>query len=172
MGALFGGGGGGPPGRWSLGVFHTVQFSSQVLVAPGGPTLDLLNGDALSAAGTPRHSLEFNGGLFYKGLGTFIQGSWNAPTTVKASGLPGTSDLRFGSVTSVNMFLFFDFSQRPKLIKQMPILKGARLSFRIENLLGSRQRVTDSSGAVPLSYQADYLDPRGRVITLQLRKLF
>ena len=171
MGALFGGGGG-PPGRWSLGLFHTVQFSSQVLVAPGGPTLDLLNGAALSASGTPRHSLEFNGGLFYKGLGTFIQGSWNAPTTVKAAGLPGTSDLRFGSVTSVNMFLFFDFSQRPKLIKQMPILKGARLSLRIENLLGSRQRVTDSSGAVPLSYQADYLDPRGRVITLQLRKLF
>ena len=171
MGALFGGGGG-PPGRWSLGLFHTVQFSSQVLVTPGGPTLDLLNGDALSASGTPRHSLEFNGGLFYKGLGTFIQGSWNAATTVKASGLPGTSDLRFGSVTSVNMFIFFDFSQRPKLIKQMPIFKGARLSFRIENLLGSRQRVTDSSGAVPLSYQADYLDPRGRVITLNLRKLF
>ncbi len=171
MGAMFGGGGG-PPGRWSLGVFHTVQFSSQVLVTPGGPRLDLLNGDALSAAGTPRHSLEFNGGLFYKGLGSFIQGSWNAPTTVKASGLPGTSDLRFGSVANVNMFIFLDFSQRPKLIKKMPIFKGARLSFRIENLLGSRQRVTDSSGTVPLSYQADYLDPRGRVITLQLRKLF
>ena len=170
-GGMFGSGGG-PPGRWSLGLFHTVQFSSQVLVAPGGLTLDLLNGDALSASGTPRHSLEFNGGLFYKGLGTFIQGSWNAPTTVKASGLPGTSDLQFGSVTSVNMFLFFDFNQRPKLIKQMPILKGARLSFRIENLLGSRQRVTDSAGTVPLSYQPDYLDPRGRVITLQLRKLF
>ena len=170
MGAMFGAGG--QPGRWSLGLFHTVQFESRVLVAPGGPVLDLLGGAALSSGGTPRHSLEFNGGVFYKGLGTFFQGSWNAPTTVAASGLPGTSDLRFGSVTNVSMFVFVDFAQRPKLIKAVPFLKGARLSFRIENLLGSRQRVTDASGAVPLSYQADYLDPRGRVIRAELRKSF
>jgi len=149
-----------------------VQFTSRVLVAPGGPVLDLLNGDALSGGGTPRHTLEFNGGVFYKGLGTFFQGTWSSPTTLKASGLPGTSDLRFGSVANINMFLFFDFNQRPKLIKQVPFLKGARLSFRIENLLGDRQRVTDASGTVPLSYQPDYLDPRGRVITLQFRKSF
>ena len=166
------GGPGGQPGRWSLGVFDTVQFQSRVLIAPGGPVLDLLNGDALSGGGTPRHTIEFNGGLFYKGLGTFFQGTWSSPTTLRASGLPGTSDLRFGSVASVNMFLFFDFNQRPKLIKDVPFLKGARLSLRFENLLGSRQRVTDASGAVPLSYQADYLDPRGRVIRIELRKSF
>ena len=170
MGAMFGGGG--QPGRWSLGLFHTAQFESRVLVAPGVPVLDLLGGDALSASGTPRHSVEFNGGVFYSGLGTFFQGTWNAPTRVVGSGLPGTSDLRFGSVTNVSLFVFFDFSQRPKLVKQVPFLKGARLSLRTENLLGSRQRVTDGSGVVPLSYQADYLDPRGRVITLQLRKSF
>ena len=172
MGALMGGGPGGQPGRWSLGVYDTVQFTSRVLVAPGGPVLDLLNGDALSSGGTPHHTLEFNGGVFYKGLGTFIQGTWISPTTVTASGLPGTSDLRFGSVTNINMFVFFDFNQRPKLIKDVPFLKGARASLRFENLLGSRQRVTDASDAVPLSYQADYLDPRGRVIRVEFRKSF
>ena len=170
IGALLGGGG--QPGRWSLGLFHTAQFESRVLVAPGGPVLDLLGGAALSASGTPRHTVEFNGGVFYSGVGGFFQGTWNAPTTVAGSGLPGTSDLRFGSVANVSMFVFFDFSQRPKLVKQVPFLKGARLSLRTENLLGSRQRVTDGNGVVPLSYQADYLDPRGRVITLQLRKAF
>ena len=172
IGALVGGGPGGQPGRWSLGIYDTVQFTSRVLVAPGGPVLDLLNGDALSSGGTPRHTLEFNGGVFYKGLGTFIQGTWISPTTVAASGLPGTSDLRFGSVTNITMFVFFDFNQRPKLIKNVPFLKGARMSLRFENLLGSRQRVTDASGAVPLSYQADYLDPRGRVIRVEFRKSF
>jgi iron complex outermembrane receptor protein len=172
MGAVMGGGPGGKPGRWSLGVFDTVQFTSRVLVAPGGPVLDLLNGDALSGGGTPRHTLEFNGGVFYKGLGTFFQGTWSSPTTLKASGLPGTSDLRFGSVTAINLFVFFNFNLRPKLIKQVPFLKGARISLRFENLLGSRQRVTDASGAVPLSYQADYLDPRGRVIRVEFRKSF
>jgi hypothetical protein len=172
MAGMFGGGPGGQPGRWSLGLYDTVQFTSRVLVAPGGPVLDLLNGDALSGGGTPRHTVELNGGVFYKGLGTFFQGTWSTPTTVKASGLPGTSDLRFGSVANISMFLFADFNQRPKLIKAVPFLKGARLTFRIENLLGDRQRVTDGSGTVPLSYQPDYLDPRGRVITLQLRKAF
>ena len=35
-----------------------------------------------------------------------------------------------------------------------------------------RQRVSDANGLVPLSYQPDSLDPRGRVITLELRKMF
>ncbi|MFM5953730.1 MAG: TonB-dependent receptor plug domain-containing protein [Novosphingobium sp.] len=165
-------GGGNGQGRWSLGLYHTVQFMNRVLVAPGGPTLDLLNGDSLSTSGTPRHSLEFNGGAFYRGFGSFFQGTWNAPTTVGASGLPGTSDLRFGSVTSVNLFLFADLAQMPKLTKRAPFLKGSRLSLRFENLLDSHQKVTDGSDAVPLSYQPDYLDPRGRVISLEFRKMF
>ena len=164
--------GGGQQGRWSLGVYHTAQFQNRVLITPGGPALDLLDGDSLSTGGSPRHSLEFNGGAFHKGLGMFFQGSWSAPTTVEASGLPGTSDLRFGSVTSVNLFLFSEFSMMPKLTKKVPFLKGARVSFRIENLFGSVQKVTDGSGAVPISYQRDYLDPRGRVISIELRKMF
>ena len=171
MGGLMGGPGG-QPGRWSLGLFDTMQFQSRVLIAPGGPVLDLLGGDALSGGGTPRHTFELNGGVFYKGLGSFFQGTWFSPTTLKASGLPGTSDLHFGSVANISMFLFFDFNQRPKLIKKVPFLKGLRLTLRIENLLGDRQRVTDASGTVPRSYQPDYLDPRGRVITLQFRKSF
>jgi len=170
MGALMGGAS--PPGRWSLGVFHTVQFENRVTVAPGGPVLDLLGGDAIAASGTPRHAVEFNGGVFYKGFGSFFQGSWSAPTTLKSSGLPGTSDLRFGSRTSVNMFLFAEFSMMPKVVKAAPFLKGAQVSLRIENVFNSVQKVTDGSGSVPLSYQRDYLDPRGRVISLQLRKAF
>lgn len=171
MGPMFGGGGA-MPGRWSLGLFHTVQFQNEVLVAPGGPVLDLLDGDALSTTGTPRHSLEFNGGLFYKGFGSFMQGSWSAPTTLSANGLPGTSDLRFGSTTNLNVYLFAEFSMMPKLVKSVPFLKGSRVSLRFQNLFDSVQKVTDASGAVPLSYQRDYLNPRGRIIELEFRKAF
>lgn len=164
--------GGGQQGRWSLGVYHTAQFRNRVLVAPGGPTLDLLDGDSLSTGESPRHAIEFNGGAFHKGLGMFFQGSWNGPTTVEASGLPGTSDLRFGSVTSVNLFLFSEFSMMPKLTRKVPILKGARMSFRVENLFDSVQTVTNASGTVPISYQRDYLNPRGRVISIEFRKMF
>lgn len=171
MGPMFGGGGS-MPGRWSLGLFHTVQFQNEALVAPGGPVLDLLDGDALSTTGTPRHSLEFNGGLFYKGFGSFMQGSWSAPTTLSANGLPGTSDLRFGSTTNLNVYLFAEFSMMPKLVKSVPFLKGSRVSLRFQNLFDSVQKVTDASGVVPLSYQRDYLNPRGRIIELEFRKSF
>lgn len=164
--------GGGQQGRWSLGIYHTAQFQNRVLITPGGPALDLLNGDTLSTGGAPRHALEFNGGAFHKGFGMFFQGSWNAPTTVEASGLPGTSDLRFGSVTSVNLYLFSEFSMMPKLTKKVPFLKGARVSVRFENLFDSVQTVTDAGGIVPISYQRDYLDPRGRVISVEFRKMF
>lgn len=165
-------GGGGQPGRWSLGLYHTAQFESRVLIAPGGPLLDLLDGDAIAGGGTPRHSIEFNGGVFYKGMGTFFNGTWKAPTTLEGTGLPGSSDLRFGSTTSVNLVMFMDFGQRAKLIEAVPFLKGARMSIRVENLLNSRQKVTDGTGTVPLSYQPDYIDPRGRIIGIQFRKMF
>lgn len=169
MMAMMGGGG---QGRWSLGVYHTVQLSSRVLAAPGGPLLDLLDGDALSTSGTPRHLLEFNGGLYHKGKGMFVQGNWNAPTTLAASGLPGSSDLRFGAVTRANINFFVELGDQGKLAEKNRFFKGLRLSLRIENVFDSRQKVTDANGLVPLSYQADYLDPRGRVIELELRKMF
>lgn len=167
MGMMMGGGGG--QGRWNLALYHTVQFSNEVLVVPGGPVLDLLGGDALSAGGTARNALEMNGGWFYRGFGMFLNGTWSAPTRVKASGAPGTSELRFGSVTKLNVNLFVDMAQR---FKQAAFWKGTRLSLRAENLFDSRQKVTDGSGAVPLSYQADYMDPRGRVLELEFRKMF
>ena len=41
-----------------------------------------------------------------------------------------------------------------------------------ENLFDSRQRVTDATGATPISYQPDLLDPLGRSVRLSIRKLF
>ncbi|MBV1688115.1 TonB-dependent receptor [Novosphingobium sp. G106] len=179
-GGRFGGGGGGGPGgpggngqgRWNISLFHTVQFTNTVLVAPGGPALDLLGGDALVAGGVPRQGFELEGGGFYKGFGLRLNGTWSAPVTVQATGAPGSSDLRFGSVTKLNLRAFVNFDQQKKLVQDVPFLKGARLMLKVDNLLDSRQHVTDDTGAVPLSYQVDYRDPRGRVIGLDFRKMF
>ena len=170
-----GGGHGGPrhEGRWNLALYHTLQFTDRVLLAPGTPELDLLNGDAIAAnGGVARHALELDSGGFYKGFGLRLSGTWAAPSHVRTAGLPAGSDLRFGSVTRLNLRLFADLGQQQRLIGAAPFLKGARLSLRVNNLLDSRQQVTDGNGSVPLSYQADYLDPLGRVIGLEFRKLF
>lgn len=165
-------GGGNGQGRWNLSIYHTVRFSDRVLIAPGLPELDLLGGDATSGSGSARHGLELEGGTFYKGVGLRLNGNWAAPTYVRGSGLPGSTDLRFGSVFNLDMRVFMNFDLKPKIVKAIPFLKGSRLAIEVENLLESRQRVTDASGVVPLSYQPDLIDPRGRVIQLSFRKMF
>lgn len=173
MGGIPGmGGRGGGAGRWNASLYHTVQFYDRVTVAPGGPVLDLLRGDALSGGGVARHSLEFEGGAFYRGIGLRLNGKWSAPTRVRASGVPGSSDLRFGSVARLDMRMFIDLGQRQGLVKAVPFFKGTRLAFEVDNIFDQRQRVTDANGVVPIGYQPDLIDPRGRVIGLELRKQF
>lgn len=166
------GGGGDGRGRWNLSAYHTVRFTDRVLVAPGGPELDLLGGDALSGGGSVRHSLQLEGGTFYSGFGLRANAGWTGPTTLKATGAPGTSDLRFGEVIDVDLRAFVNFDQQKSVVEAVPFLKGSRLSFVVENLFDSRQKVTDASGATPLGYQKDYLDPRGRVLGIDFRKVF
>ena len=53
-----------------------------------------------------------------------------------------------------------------------PWMRGARVSLSVENLFDERLDVRDATGAVPISYQPDLLDPQGRVVQLSFRKLF
>jgi outer membrane receptor protein involved in Fe transport len=53
-----------------------------------------------------------------------------------------------------------------------PWLKGTRLTLSVVNLTNDRQRVRDSAGITPLSYQRDYRDPLGRTVELEIRKVF
>ncbi len=163
---------GGGQGRWNIALYDTVRFTDRVLLAPGGRVLDLLGGDALSGGGSARHTLELDAGGFYRGFGLRASGSYTAPTRVDGSGLPGSTDLRFGGLALLDLRLFADLGQRAGLIKAVPFLKGTRLSLKVENVLDQRQRVTDSSGLVPMSYQPDYLDPKGRYFEIELRKMF
>ncbi|MGE3691251.1 MAG: TonB-dependent receptor [Novosphingobium sp.] len=169
MAAMMGGGG---RGRWNLSIFHTLRIEETVLVAPGGPQLNLLDGDPLVGPGIGRHYIELEGGGFYRGIGLRLNGDWSAPTRVRGSGLPGSSDLRFGSTFKLQVRAFVNFDMKPKVLKSLPFLKGSRLALQVENIFDSRQRVTDATGAVPLSYQPDLIDPRGRVIELDFRKMF
>src|SRR5690606_30559493 len=158
------GGQGNRSGRWNVAVFHTWRFSDRVTIAPGLDPLDQLAGDALTAGGVPRHQIELEGGLFKNNMGLRFNGTWTAPADVLASGGPGSSDLRFGSVFDLGARVFFNLGNMPNMVEKMPFLKGVRLSFEFDNLLDSRQRVTDAAGVVPLAYQPGFVDPRGRFI--------
>ena len=45
-------------------------------------------------------------------------------------------------------------------------------SLRVDNLFDARQRVLDSTDIVPLRYQPFLVDPVGRFIEIEARKIF
>ena len=135
--------------------------------------LDLLDGDALGTGGVSRHSFQLEGGMFYRGLGFRLSGNYASGTTVNGSGLPGSSDLEFGDLATFNLRMFADLEQQKWLVGETPgFFKGARLSLAVNNLFDAQQRVTDETGVVPLSYQPGLIDPLGRTVSLEFRKVF
>ena len=166
------GGGGDGRGRWMLNLNYTYEISNEVLVAPGGPLLDLLDGDALSGGGQPRHEASLQGGIFYRGFGTRISGTYTGSSRVEGSGLPGSSDLSFGDFVTFDFRVFADLNQQASLVESVPLLENTRISFAVDNIFDARQRVTDNTGEVPLRYQSFLVDPVGRFFEIELRKLF
>lgn len=158
-------------GRWFFNLNYQLQIENEVLIAPGGPVLDLLDGGALSGA-QPRHTVQLNAGLFYAGFGGNVNARYASSSRIDGSGLPGSTDLFFGDLATFNLRVFADLNQRTGLIEDVPLLKNTRVSFAVNNLFDARQRVTDGSGAVPLRYQPYLIDPTGRFFEIELRKLF
>ncbi|HEX8466190.1 MAG TPA: TonB-dependent receptor [Allosphingosinicella sp.] len=169
-------GGGGPGGgRVQLALYHTWHFTDSVLIRPGVPELDFLDGSAGSSrGGRPRHELEFQGGIFKNGLGARLTANWQNATFVRGGPALGGGtgdDLFFEDFATVNLRLFADLGLQ-KFARERPFLRGMRVSLSIDNLFDARQQVRDRLGTVPLSYQPGYLDPLGRSVRLSVRKLF
>jgi hypothetical protein len=167
-----GGGRGGNGGRWNLSLSDTIELTNTVLVAPGGPLLDQLHGDAVSGSGVPRNTLSLEGGLFYNGFGLRFSGNYKSGTDVVGSGLPGSSDLHFGDLFTLDLRMFADLGRQESLTKAVPFFKNSRVSFSVTNLFDTRQEVTDQNGDVPLRYQPYLVDPTGRSLQVSFRKMF
>jgi iron complex outermembrane receptor protein len=172
-GGGFIGGGGSPDGRgrFFVNLNYSYEIENEVLVAPGGPLLDQLDGQALSGS-LPRHQLNFTGGLFYAGFGTNVNARYASSSFTEGSGLPGSTDLFFGDLFTVGFRVFADLNQRTELIEDVPLLKNTRVTLGVNNLFDARQQIVDSSGAVPLRFQPYLVDPTGRFFEIELRKLF
>ena len=180
-GGGFGGRGGGgrggagaspAPGRLQLAICHTITFEDRLLVRPGGPVFDPLDGyPAGSGGGLARHKIEAQAGVTWKGLGARASGSWQSGTFISGEGSP-TGPLTFSPLGTVDLRLFADFAQMRRLVLHHPWLGGTRVTLSVSNLLDAHERVRDALGATPISYQPAYLDPVGRVVKLSVRKLF
>lgn len=164
--------GGPPPTVVQFAIYHTVYFEDQFLVRPGGPKIDFLHGDAASSlGGQPRHEVEIQAGLMKNGVGLRLSGDWKSGTTVSDPTSP-TGDLTFSDIAKVDFRVFADLGARRELVTKHPILRGARVALALTNVFDQRIKVTDQTGRTPISYQPAYLDPVGRKISINFRKLF
>ncbi len=165
----FGGGG----NRVQFEIYHTWHFQDDVLIRPGVPLLDRLDGSATgSRGGQPRHEIEAQGGVTRDGLGARASFKFQTGTTVDGTAGTPNSGLEFGSLATLNLRLFANPGQLPGFGAKHPWLRGSRVLFAVDNVFNARQRVTDATGAVPINYQPDRLDPLGRTVRISFRKLF
>lgn len=163
-------GGGGGQGRIQLGLFHTWRLEDKVFVNDNGPVFDYLGGSAAgSGGGTPEHQVQLRASLFRNGFGGFLSTDWQSGTTVRG-GRDG--DLEFSPRTTVNLRLFANLGQMRGLVRDVPILRGTRVTLSVDNLFDSHPQVRDAFGDTPISYQPDLLDPVGRSVRISLRKQF
>ncbi len=164
----FGGGGQGGQqrgGRLNFSLYHTLVLDSTIQLASTLPVIDLLNGGTVGGgAGTSRNQIQFQAGYTQGGLGIRTFTNWNSATRA--------ADLRFGALTRVNLRVFVNFQQLPKLVDKVPFLRGSRLQFGVDNLFDARTKVTDSAGLTPYAYQGAFLDRTGRTVSIGFRKLF
>ena len=170
-GGFFGGGGGnGNRGRIQFSLTDTITFEDKVRIAPGGPELDYLHGDAAgSGGGTPRHNVQAQLGYFNNGLGARIGANWQSATNVNT--LTG-DNLHFSPVGTFDLRLFANPGDIPEVVVKHPWLRGTQIRFEVNNVFDTKPRVHDAAGNVPLSYQPDLLNPLGRTIMISFRKLF
>jgi outer membrane receptor protein involved in Fe transport len=142
-----------------------------VLIRPGVPLLDLLNGDVVGASGGQSdHQVQVQLGYNNNGLGVRLDGNWKSPTFVRGDGSGATGNLHFSGLTTLNLRFFADVGGMPAFIGKN-WARGLRVSFGVNNLFDTRQHVRDANGNTPLRYQPAYLDPLGRTVSITVRKL-
>ncbi|WP_416831320.1 MAG: hypothetical protein ACMUJI_14385 [Erythrobacter sp.] len=156
--------------RYFVSLNHTIELENEILIAPGLAPLDQLDGQGTGAFGFPRHSSRLEAGIFGAGVGMRLSGRYTGETRLAGSGLPGSSDLFFGDLATFDIRIFTEVGQL--VGKNEGALKNLRISLRADNLFDAQRRVTDQNGDTPLNYQPLLIDPVGRYLGLDIRKLF
>jgi hypothetical protein len=146
----------------------TLRIANRLLLTSGAPKLDLLHGDSISATGgRPRWQMDADIGLFHRGLGFLVQSSWRSGSRFRSD--EPSADLRFKPLGTANISLFADLET---VFPKARWASRATIELSVRNIGNARPQVVDRRGITPNSLQPAYLDPLGRLVSLNLLKRF
>ena len=159
-----------PPLNLQVHASYTVLLNNTLLIREGLPVIDLLAGGAVGVAGgQQRHAWDFNLALSKGGTGVRVSAQ-NRGVHYLATGTMAVPDLlTYHPITTVDLRAFANLGQ---LLPASKWAKDTRLTLAFDNVLNDRQQVRDLSGSVPQAYQPVRLDPVGRTVLLEIRKVF
>ncbi|MEL6211088.1 MAG: hypothetical protein AAFR44_13100, partial [Pseudomonadota bacterium] len=162
--------GGGGGWRYFANLTHTIELQNEILIAQGVDVLDQLDGDATGAFGFPRHSSRLEAGLFGNGVGFRLSGRYTGETRLDGSDTGGSGDLFFDDLATFDLRIFGNINEITG--SQSPALKNLRISLRMDNIFDGQRAVRDANGETPINYQPFVIDPIGRFVGIDIRKLF
>ena len=156
--------------RLQINASHTFLLKSNLVIRAGQPAIDLLLPEAVGfgGLGQPRHVFDLAVGYAERGLGLRLTTQHRSRSFIEASG----STANVLSFEPLTTFSLRAWVQGERLAPTAKWLKGTRISLSVANLTDVRERVVNSFGFTPLSYQPAYRDPIGRTIEIELRKRF
>lgn len=159
----------GRPGSTRISLTHQWRLRDEVVIAPGAPVFDFLDGAASGAlGGTPGHVVEASLYRWNNGLGFIAAARYQRGTKVKdPSGDLAFSDLFFSIVR-----VTYEFNYNDAALRALPFLEETRVSIGLDNVFDEKIQVEDQSGRTPINFQEDLLNPLGRTFRFELRRRF
>jgi iron complex outermembrane recepter protein len=160
----------GPPLTLQINGSHLILLESKTLIRKGLEEIDLLDGGAIGiGGGRPATLSDATIALTQGGTGVRISFARRGVSYLRTGSVAAPDLLTFEPVMKIDVRAFVDLG---RLMPTQRLAKGLRVSLAIENLADDVQRVTSQSGTLPTSFQPTFLDPIGRTIMLELRKVF
>ncbi|WP_337660864.1 hypothetical protein [Erythrobacter sp. Alg231-14] len=157
-----------PGFRYFVSANHTVELANEILIAPGLDPLDQLDGQATGVFGQPRHSSRVEAGIFGQGVGMRLSARYTGST--RLDGSAGANDIFFDDLATFDLRVFAEIGQL--VGRDDGVLKNLRISLRADNVFDAQRRIVDANGDTPINYQPFLVDPVGRFIGVDVRKLF
>jgi hypothetical protein len=158
------------PLRLQVNAAHILLLNSTTVIRDGLPEIDLLDGGAIGiGGGLQRHTTNASLALTKGVTGVRLEARRRGESRL-VIGTPDAPDLlTFNPLTTIDLKAFVDLGQ---LFPKTRMAKATKITLSADNLANQRQRVTNRAGDTPQAYQPVRRDPIGRVLKVELRKIF